>query len=86
MARFVVGGINNHNLWNDGHTVNTGGAIMAKFKVYTIEEMENSYIVEAESKADAEEKTLGGDFDAKTQEIVDIYNYKIVYVEEVIDA
>lgn len=28
MARFVVGGINNHNLWNDGHTVNTGDFIM----------------------------------------------------------
>lgn len=30
MARVVVGGINNHNLWNDGHSVNPGDFIMVR--------------------------------------------------------
>lgn len=56
-----------------------------KFKVYVIEDMESSYIVEAESIAEAERKMFDGDFDESTQEIVDVYNSRIVDVDEVIE-
>ncbi len=58
---------------------------MPKFKVYVIEEMESSYIVEAKSIADAERKMFEGDFDESTQEIVDVYNSRIVDVDEVVE-
>jgi len=56
-----------------------------KFKVYVIEEMESSYIVEAESIAEAESKMMQGDYDESTKEIEDIYNSRIVDVDEVVD-
>ena len=56
-----------------------------KFKVYVIEEMESSYIVEAESIAEAESKMMQGDYDESTKEIEDIYNSRIVDVYEVVD-
>ena len=58
---------------------------MNKFRVYVLEEMESSYIVEAESIADAERKMFEGDYDESTQEIVDVYNSSIVDVDEVIE-
>jgi hypothetical protein len=56
-----------------------------KFKVYVIEEMESSYIVEAESIAEAESKMMQGDYDESTKEIEDIYNSRIVDLDEVVD-
>ena len=58
---------------------------MSKFKVYVIEDIESSYIVEAESIAEAERKMFDGDFDESTQEIVDVYNSRVVDVDEVVD-
>ena len=56
---------------------------MKKFRVYMTETIEYSHDVEAESPDKARDKVYDGDYDDKTYELWDSYNFEIADVQEI---
>lgn len=57
--------------------------MMKKFRVYMTETIEYSHDVEAESPDKARDKVYDGDYDDKTYELWDSYNFEIADVQEI---